>query len=93
MMMPDSIERREHPRYDFPHRIEYALNHETPGESFNAVTINISKRGLCLYVFNSLGEGQKMVINGTLPVPFRTASVRWIKKIEDNFYKIGLMCS
>jgi c-di-GMP-binding flagellar brake protein YcgR len=91
--MPDSIERREHARYDFPHRIEYALNPETPDETFNAVTINISKTGLCLYVFTSLGEGQKMVIKSTLPVPLKTVSVRWTKKIEDNFYKIGLMCS
>jgi hypothetical protein len=92
-MMTDSTERREHIRYDFPHRIEYALNPETSDEIFKAVTINISKTGLCLYIFNALGEGQKVVFKSTLPVPFGTASVRWIKKIEDNFYKIGLICS
>ena len=91
--MSDSIERREHARYDFPHRIEYILNSETSDEILKAVAINISKTGLCLYIFNPLGEGQKMVFKSTLPVPFRTASVRWIKKIEDNFYKIGLMCT
>jgi c-di-GMP-binding flagellar brake protein YcgR len=90
-MMSDSIERRKHIRYDFPHRIEYALNPETSDEIFKAVTINISKTGLCLYVFDSLGEGQKMVIRSTLPVPLKTVSVRWTKKIEDNFYKVGLM--
>jgi c-di-GMP-binding flagellar brake protein YcgR len=89
--MSNSIERREHIRYDFPHRIEYALNPETSDEIFKAVTINISKTGLCLYVFDSLGEGQKMVIRSTLPVPLKTVSVRWTKKIEDNFYKVGLM--
>jgi c-di-GMP-binding flagellar brake protein YcgR len=91
--MSDSIERREHVRYDFPHRIEYILSPETSDEIFKAVAINISKTGLCLYIFNPLGEGQEMIIRSSLPVPFKALSVRWIKKMEDNFYKVGLMCA
>jgi hypothetical protein len=92
-MISDSSERREHTRYDFLQRVEYVLNPETSNEILKAVTINIGKTGLCLYIFNALREGQGMIIGSSPPVPFKTASVRWIKKMEDNFYKVGLVCS
>jgi hypothetical protein len=92
-MISDSSERREHARYDFLRRIEYVLNPAISNENLKAVTINISRTGLCLYIFTALREGQEMIIGSPLPVPFKTASVRWIKKMEDNFYKVGLTCN
>jgi len=84
-------ERRKDIRYDFPKKIEYVLNPETSGKIYSGVITNISKSGLCLYIFHPLTEGQKIIIKSTLPVSHQTADVRWIKKVDNDFYKAGLI--
>ncbi|MEW6108573.1 MAG: hypothetical protein AB1632_05285 [Nitrospirota bacterium] len=83
------VEKRAEPRYDFHHTIEYVLNSSAPHKIFRGVTVNQSNSGLCLYVFYSLNEGQEIIITDGLRV-FKTGSVRWNMKIDDDIYKVGL---
>lgn len=86
-------ERRRHTRYDFPALIDYGFHLNASHEVYKGVTINISHSGLCLYVHKLLSEGQEISIKGPLPVPCPKASVRWIRKIDEDLYKTGLMRS
>lgn len=88
--MPDNVEKRRHPRYNFTYPIEYVLNPNISGESCKGVIINISNYGVCLCTSNLLTEGQEIKIESILPVSYQTANVRWVEKYDD-FYKIGLM--
>ncbi len=90
-MLSNNGERRNSLRYDFPQRIGYILSPKISEETFSGVTINISNSGLCLYIFNLIHEGQKIAIKSTLPVPHQTALVRWIKKVDADLYKAGVM--
>jgi c-di-GMP-binding flagellar brake protein YcgR len=90
-MFSNNGERRNSLRYDFPQRIDYILSPETSENIYQGVTINISNTGVCLYIFNLLPEGQKITIKNNLPVSYRTALVRWIKKVDDDLYKAGVL--
>ena len=88
-----TIERREHIRYDFPFTIDYVLSPKISDDILKGVTININDAGLCLYIFNPLPEGQKLTIKSILPVFCQTVTVRWIKKMDEDFYMAGLECA
>jgi len=90
-MLSHNGEKRRSLRYDFPQRIEYILSPETSENIYQGVTINISNTGVCLYIFNLIYEGQKIAIKSTLPVPHQTALVRWIKKVDADLYKAGVL--
>jgi hypothetical protein len=90
-MLFNNIERRRHQRYDFFCTIEYVLNPDITGEIFKGAAINISNSGLCFCISNPLSEGQEIIIKSNLPVSSQTASVCWIEKGYDDFYKVGLM--
>jgi hypothetical protein len=90
-MATSDIERREHSRYDFPSQIEYVLDPDTTGKVYKGVTIEVSYSGMRLYVFSSLDQGQKLTIRTALPISSQRASVKWIEKVEEGFYKTGLM--
>ncbi len=89
-MQSQTIDKRRHERYDFPSKIEYSLNTQTGDEVLQGVTINISEAGLCLYTFYELIEAEKINIKSVLPLRRQAAIVRWIKKINPDFYKVGL---
>jgi len=84
------FEPRKEERQDYPHEIEYVVDPLTTYEFFKAVAVNISKSGLCLYTSTPLSEGQTITIKSTIPAPSQTAVVRWIQKLNDFYYKIGL---
>lgn len=84
-------ERRRYRRTIFPSTIEYGMKEEATGESFKGVAVNISESGLCLYTSNVLKEGQVIAIMSVLPVSSRVASVRWIRSVNDDVCKVGLM--
>jgi len=74
----------------FLYAIQYILNPDTPDQKFNATVINICRAGPCLSSFNSLSDGQEIIINTILPTPYQKAIVRWVSKFDDNNYKVGL---
>ncbi len=81
---------RKDSRYDFPSAIEYLVDSQTTDEVHRAVTVNISTTGIGAYVFSPHSKGQKIIIKTPLPVHFRMATVRWIKREDASFYLAGL---
>jgi c-di-GMP-binding flagellar brake protein YcgR len=83
--------RRRTTRYDFPSTIEFVLDPPlNNGKIHKGVTINISTSGLAAYVFDDLPEGQKIVIQTSLPVEHRNAMICWTKKEDQSFFLSGL---
>jgi hypothetical protein len=87
------IDKRIHLRYAFSHPLKFIMHPIDTEEILDGVTINISDSGLCFCSSNILGEGQEIKFVSKLPFSFEKGSVRWSKKINDNFYKFGLLFS
>ena len=84
-------DKREHERHDFPSTIEYVLEPDIHDAVIHkGVTINLSNIGMALYVFDALAEGQNIFIKTALPVDYRAATVRWIRKEDRSFYLSGM---
>ena len=80
---------RKGPRYDFPSTIEFVLGSQADDEAARkGVTIDLSATGLCMYIFDPLPHGQKIIIKTALPVGSRTAAICWTKK-ENSLYRSG----
>jgi hypothetical protein len=87
----DKRNHRKHQRQDFPYAVvEYVLNSDTTNGIFIGFTLNVSESGLCLYTPKLLNVAQEIVIKGNCLVSSQIATVRWIEKYDDFFYKIGL---
>jgi c-di-GMP-binding flagellar brake protein YcgR len=85
-------ERRSGERYPFLKTIRYACISDRGGEEFKGVTIDISKDGLCMYIFpgGCVREGVCMEIKDDLPVSSQTAIVRWSRQMDQDLYRVGL---
>lgn len=88
-MESDITEKRREDRFPFAKNL-YCTN--TKGEVFKGITVNMSKSGLCLYVYKILSEGESIKINDILPNSCREAVICWIRKIDDAFSMVGLNC-
>ena len=77
-------------RYDFKQDIEYCLNGSDPHEKFIGFTVNKSKDGLGLRVFNPLHAGQEITILNGLEAPNLNGTVVWCNKVGENAYTAGL---
>jgi len=84
-------DRRKSVRYDYPATVEYVLLPSSGSGRSRAVTINISETGLCLYVFEMLDESQELKILDRLPASHQRARIRWIREVDEGFYKAGLV--
>lgn len=92
-MALNRIEKRAHPRKAYFHLIKYILNPDTLDKIFRGFTVNISASGLRLYVFNNLlTEGQEVIVISSLTglQSSSKGTVRWINRLYDNTYEIGL---
>lgn len=81
---------RVEPRDDYYHQIEYMLDPTSTGETYKAVTINISESGIGLYVFKPLAEGQQITMKNVIRGSRKTGIVRWNKKVNESIYRIGV---
>jgi c-di-GMP-binding flagellar brake protein YcgR len=82
---------RKDTRYDFPSTIEYVLGSQADDEvARKGITIDLSTTGLCMYIFDPLPHGQKIIIKTALPVSSRTAAICWTRKEENSLYRSGL---
>jgi hypothetical protein len=90
------VERRGEPRSLFFSTVTYTLLKDftkTSSSIFKGVSVNISKGGFCLYVFHPIQVNEEIEIL----TPFlllssqKFATVRWVKKLTSDIYKIGLM--
>ncbi|GBD99253.1 hypothetical protein BMS3Abin07_01288 [bacterium BMS3Abin07] len=88
--------KRKESRHVFSATFEYkVLNNgkRNPGNRpLKGVSLNVSKSGLCMYTRGPIEEGQKLIITKSdLPVSSDTAVVKWIRKVNNELYKTGLM--
>ncbi len=85
------IERRKHPRTPYSNVIKFCVNPRCPYASLDGVTINISDSGISLYTSENLQKGDVIIIQDTLPVKYRKATVIWVKEYQWGLYRVGLM--
>jgi hypothetical protein len=94
MPEPYSVSRKED-RFPFLKTIGYACDTDNTAALFKGITINISKSGMCMYMYESpcVAPNSKITIKSELPVNYRTGTIRWIARVDDGFYKAGLIFS
>lgn len=87
-----STERRADPRAPYFHLIKYILDPDFPNKICKGYTINISSSGMRLYSYDLLGKGQEIFILSSLSSPETgpVGTVRWVNKLYDNTYEVGL---
>jgi len=88
----DFAEKRRADRQPFWTTIGYLCDDTGSRDLFNGVAVNISQSGMCLYLFGSpcLSEGQNINIASDVLVQTRRGTIRWIRKVEEDFFKVGL---
>jgi hypothetical protein len=95
------VKEEESPRFKYTHirvderttcneKIHFALDTPRPDTVFMGIVTDISSSGICLQAFKPLAVDQRIVIKDPLPNACEQATVRWVEKIDDNFYKAGL---
>jgi hypothetical protein len=88
----ENKERRSHERRDFANRIVYVSADDPDSTLIKGVTMNISEAGLCFATFTSPINDEKIwILESMLPIHHTRGTVRWIKKMDSDIYKVGLM--
>lgn len=92
-MQNAEMEKRAQPRCPFMTAVGYVCDGDGSRNVFNGMAVNISNSGICLYLFESpcLREGQSISFAGNMLVQSRRGTIRWLNKVDDGFYKAGLM--
>jgi hypothetical protein len=89
---PRSKERRSHERRDFANRIVYVSADDPSYGLVKGVTMNMSETGLCFVTFTApIKDEEIRILESILPIHRQKGRVRWIKKMESDIYKVGLM--
>ena len=84
------LNKRAHIRHDLQTEIQYVI--ESQSDQFLKGTLtDISDRGLSLYVFQPLPEGQIIMINSDTQDLNKRAMVRWCSELGDKIYRVGIM--
>lgn len=90
-MHQETIEKRSHFRRDFANPIEFVLDGHGP-TPFKGATINISATGFCFFAFSPIEQGQSItIVKSVLPLSRKRGEVIWSRKVDSDFYKIGLV--
>ncbi|MHB8883448.1 MAG: PilZ domain-containing protein [Thermodesulfovibrionales bacterium] len=91
-MVQFNAEQRREERFPFLKTIDYDCDGGASGELFRGVTINISRSGMCLYLYENpcMGRPVTLRIRGELPVQADRGRICWVDKVAEGFYKAGL---
>ena len=85
-----NVGKRTEERYPFLKTVKCVCIPEGK-DSFKAVTIDISKSGMSLYLFTgSIREGIQVRVQDELPVSSQTGTVRWVQRVDQDLFKAGL---
>ena len=85
-----SYNRRAHIRHDLHLEIQYVL--ESQADQFlKGILTDICDRGLSLYAFQPLPEGQIIMIKSDTRDLNKRARVCWCHELGDNIYRAGVM--
>jgi len=70
----------------------YRINGNNPGGNFfTGVTHDSSKSGARIYLMDEVYIGDKIALSYSSVSFGETAVVKWVKKIQDDFYIAGMM--
>jgi hypothetical protein len=91
----DDSSKRRLPRKDYRFTIDYYCTPSAPstghGEPQKGVTRNISPQGLCMLTMVNHREGQELNIPGVPRFGNHTSAVvRWVKRIREGLYAVGV---
>lgn len=89
-------ERRSSIRINYPSTVNFVVRNGrkylSNQLSRKAITVNISRKGLCLYVFDRVSEGERVTLmQAPGGLQDKTATVRWIRQQAGGLYKAGLV--
>jgi hypothetical protein len=88
----ENKERRSHERRDFANRIVYVSADNPDYTLIKGVTMNISETGLCFATFTEpFNDERILILESMLPIHRQKGTVRWVKKMESDIYKVGFM--
>ncbi len=94
MLTQDTISARKQKRTMYFSMVSYLLssgNHTMNVTPHKAIALNISDSGACLCIFQRLTVGQKLKVHSDpLLDDGKVRTVRWIKKVGNDMYKVGL---
>jgi hypothetical protein len=87
---------RKHPRISYIDTVEFEVTLNSADDAKSSIgrgiTMDICNNGACIYTSTSLKQGQQVdIVKGTPPHICTTATVRWVKKLDVELYKVGLM--
>jgi hypothetical protein len=90
-MLGDSKGTRKHRRLHFLSSVQYSMTSNAEKDTIFGAGIDISYSGMCMYTSWPLEKQQVIFIRTTLPVPYQTAEVKWVKECAASRYKVGLI--
>jgi hypothetical protein len=86
---------RKHRRYFVHKHINYKYNNtpDVPDDRiFQGITIDTSTSGMGIYVYHMLAVGDQLKISTDMySEPHQKVTVKWINKIDDEIFRVGLM--
>ncbi|MBS1234941.1 MAG: PilZ domain, partial [Nitrospirae bacterium] len=86
------IEKRKADRVYTHEVMEYRLgDKEQKKSSAVCVMHDLSRSGACLYLQDEVSVGDKITLMYKLASFQKNAVVQWVKKMQDDFYMVGMM--
>jgi hypothetical protein len=82
---------RKHRRLHFLSSVQYCMTSNADNGTIFGAGVDISDSGMCMYTCYPLEKDQVIIIKSTLPVPYQTAQVKWVKECMASRYKVGLI--
>jgi hypothetical protein len=90
-MLGDNNGARKHRRLHFLSSVQYCMTSNADNDTMFGAGVDISNSGMCMYTCCPLEKEQVIFIKSTLPVPYQTAQVKWVKECTASRYKVGLI--
>lgn len=83
-------DRRRRERKAVGKAVDYVLVPSSTEEPLSGVIVDMSEDGICLFTPEKLTEGQKIMLKNGAPQSGKAAVVRWGRKYQNLYYRIGL---
>lgn len=83
-------DRRRSERKPVGKAVDYVLIPSSSEEPLSGVIVDMNEHGICLFTPEKLAEGQKIRLKNGVPGEERIAVVRWGRKFQGLYYRLGL---
>jgi len=85
-------EMRKFSRHSSDVLMKYRLNGiNSEDDYFYGITHDVSKAGACLFLLSEVRAGDRITILCNPVTSDKNAVVKWVKKVQDGIYKVGMM--